>query len=85
MMPFSLKLSTVSLTLASKGVKLIPKLLALSWDILYNGCKGLSSSLLPKMKDKIDSSSTFVMCKNNYYGWQKQILKRKIYLTKENY
>ena len=35
----------------------MPKLLALSWDILYNGCKGLSSSLLPKIKNTIDSYS----------------------------
>jgi hypothetical protein len=66
--PFSLKLSTVSLRLTSNGMKLIPKLLALSWDTLYSGTKGLSSSHLPKKKYTSDSSATFLMCQNNCYG-----------------
>ena len=56
-MPFSFKLSTVSLKLTSTEMKLIPKLWALSLDILYTGCKGLSFSHLPKMKNTFDSSS----------------------------
>lgn len=48
--PFSFKLSIVSLKLTSKGMKLIPKLLALSWETLCNGRKGLSSSSLPKVQ-----------------------------------
>ena len=47
---FSLKLSTVSFRLTSTGVKLSPKLFALSLDTWYVGTKGLSSSDLQWIK-----------------------------------